>query len=130
MAYNHLPGRRHFTAFRSAAEEVAAAKAQRDVRTEPGISDTPNPTMASGLSLTSTESADLARKILAHERILQALIRHIAEEQPEVLARLKKTFGSSHDLGEYEQDHTSTRQYEDQFIQAVQSAVERGSDRR
>ena len=76
----------------------------------------------------SIETTELERRVLAHERILQSLIRHLAEGQPEVLARLKATFGAGHTLGQYEQNHTTTDQYGDQFIRSVEAAVIRGSD--
>jgi hypothetical protein len=69
------------------------------------------------------EATDLERRVLAHERMLQALIAHLAAESPTILARLKSTFGSGYDLGEYEQDFTSTQQYGDQFIRAIEAAV-------
>ncbi|NOW46465.1 hypothetical protein FHW96_002625 [Novosphingobium sp. SG751A] len=74
------------------------------------------------------EATDLERRVLAHERILQALIRHLAEGDPHIFARLKDTFGTGHDLGEHDQDHVSTNQYGDQFIRSIEAAVARGSD--
>jgi hypothetical protein len=76
------------------------------------------------------EDTDLERRVLAHERILQALIRHMAEEEPDFLARLERTFGSGHNLGEFEQDYTSTGHYEDHFIKSIEAAIERNSDAR
>lgn len=69
------------------------------------------------------ETTELERRVLAHERILQALIRHLAEDQPDVLGRLKTTFGAGHTLGQYEQDHTSAEQYGDAFIRSIEAAV-------
>ena len=74
------------------------------------------------------ENTDLERRVLAHERILRALIRHIAEEQPDILTRLKQTFGQGHNVGENEQDYMSTQQYGDQFIRAIESAIARQDD--
>jgi uncharacterized damage-inducible protein DinB len=74
------------------------------------------------------EDTELERRVLAHERILRALIRHMAEQEPEFLARLKKTFGRGHNLGEDEQDYTSTQQYADQFIRAIETAIDRKFD--
>ncbi|WCT80045.1 hypothetical protein [Novosphingobium humi] len=74
------------------------------------------------------EATDLERRVLAHERILQALIRHLAEGDPNIFARLKNTFGTGHDLGEHDHDHVSTNQYGDQFIRSIEAAVARGSD--
>jgi len=74
------------------------------------------------------ENTDLERRVLAHERILRALIRHIAEEQPDILMRLKQTFSLGHVLGENEQDYVSTQQYGDQFIRAIELAIARQAD--
>jgi hypothetical protein len=52
----------------------------------------------------------------------------MAEQEPEFLARLKKTFGRGHNLGEDEQDYTSTQQYADQFIRAIETAIDRKFD--
>lgn len=76
------------------------------------------------------ETTELERRVLAHERILQALIRHLAEAQPDVLGRLKATFGEGHTLGQYEQDHTSAEHYGEAFIRSIEAAVSRGSDLR
>lgn len=74
------------------------------------------------------ENTDLERRVLAHERILQALIHHMSEAQPDFLDRLKRTFGSSYTLGQHEQDFTSTRQYGEQFIDAIEKSIRTGHD--
>jgi hypothetical protein len=80
------------------------------------------------VSAMNIENTDLERRVLAHERILRALIRHIAEEQPDILMRLKQTFSLGHVLGEDEQDYVSTQQYGDQFIRAIELAIARKAD--
>ena len=74
------------------------------------------------------ENTDLERRVLAHERILRALIRHMAEAEPDFLTRLKRTFGRSQTLGQDEQDHVSTKQYGEQFIEAVEQAIRSNHD--
>ncbi|MEL6707547.1 MAG: hypothetical protein AAFP79_04640 [Pseudomonadota bacterium] len=69
------------------------------------------------------ENTDLERRVLAHERILQALIRHMAEGEPDFLSRLSRTFGRGHTLGQDEQDHVSTKQYGEQFIEAIERSI-------
>lgn len=69
------------------------------------------------------EDTDLERRVLAHARILQTLIRFLAEERPEILSRLRTAFGSGHNLGEYEQDFSTTEQYGDMFIRLVEREV-------
>ena len=70
------------------------------------------------------ENTDLERRVLAHERILQALIAHMAETKPKFLDRLKKIFARHHVLGADEQDFTGTEQYAEQFIRQIESLVE------
>jgi len=76
------------------------------------------------------ENTDLERRVLAHERILRALIRHMAEAEPDFLARLKRTFGRGNTLGQDDHDFTSTQQYGEQFIDAIEKAVHSGHDPR
>mgnify|MGYP001237362942 CR=1 FL=1 len=67
----------------------------------------------------------LERRVLAHERILLALIGHLCDDDAEILNQLKARFGSGHDLGTYEQDFTSTEHYSEQFIRRVEGEVDR-----
>ena len=66
------------------------------------------------------ENTDLERRVLAHERILQALIAHMAEAEPKFLDRLKETFTKHHTLGADEQDYTGTEQYAELFVREVE----------
>jgi len=130
-------GRRRFSAFRSAAEEVGMAD-KRDAAAETRLKYVLQQKAASpsasqkreqrNVSAMNIENTDLERRVLAHERILRALIRHIAEEQPDILMRLKQTFSLDHVLGEDEQDYVSTQQYGDQFIRAIELAIARQAD--
>jgi hypothetical protein len=67
----------------------------------------------------SVENTDLERRVLAHERILQVLIAHIAEADPSVLSRLEGVFKEQHVLGAHEQDYTDTAGYAEQFLHEV-----------
>lgn len=69
------------------------------------------------------EDTDLERRVLAHARILRTLIRFLAEERPEFLPRLKSAFGAGHNIGEYEQDFSSTEQYGDIFIRSIEREI-------
>jgi len=130
-------GRRRFSAFRSAAEEVRMAD-KRNAAAEGRLKCVLQQKAASlsasqkreqrNVSEMNIENTDLERRVLAHERILRALIRHIAEEQPDILMRLKQTFSLGHVLGEDEQDYVSTQQYGDQFIRAIELAITRQAD--
>lgn len=72
----------------------------------------------------TVENTDLERRVLAHERILQALIAHLAESQPMFLDRLRAVFSGHHTLGANEQDYTGTDQYADQFIRQIECLIE------
>jgi hypothetical protein len=67
------------------------------------------------------EDTDLERRVLAHERILQVLIAHLAEAEPKFLDRLKAVFTGHHTLGADEQEFTGTEQYADQFIRQIEN---------
>ncbi|HSM53287.1 MAG TPA: hypothetical protein VK839_03820 [Erythrobacter sp.] len=69
------------------------------------------------------EATDLERRVLAHARILQTLIRFLAEDKPEILERLQLAFGAGHNLGEYEQDYSSTEQYGDIFVKVIEQEI-------
>jgi hypothetical protein len=71
------------------------------------------------------ENTDLERRVLAHERILQVLISHMAESEPKFLDRLKAIFTRHHTLGADEQNFTGTEQYAEQFIRQIEILVER-----
>lgn len=134
----------NFSAFESAAQEARDCDTTRDAssrgRIQPPIAPaTSFPSLLErgghstakrslGVGRQPIERTELERRVLAHERILQALISHIAEEQPEILARLKATFGNGHNLGEYEQDYTSTEHYGDQFIRKIETLIARRLD--
>lgn len=102
-----------FTAFSSAAQNAAqqgeaAAQINRGPR---------------GPNAAPSEITTLERRVLAHERILLALIVRLAEADADILVQLKASFGSGHNLGEYEQDYVSTDHYGDYFIRSVERAI-------
>lgn len=70
------------------------------------------------------EETELERRVLAHARILRTLIRFLAEDRPDILERLKSAFGSGHNIGEYEQDFSSTEQYGDLFLRSIEREVQ------
>jgi hypothetical protein len=104
-----FPKHGRFSAFRSAAAEADDGASLRAREDRPG----------------AVETTHLERRVLAHERILQSLISHLAEADPEVLSRLKRAFGKGHNLGDYEQDFTSTEHYGDHFIRAIEAMTGR-----
>lgn len=78
-----------------------------------------------GANAAPSEVTVLERRVLAYERILMALIGHLAEDDSEILAQLKTRFGSGHNLGEYEQDFVSTGQYGEHLIRSIEAEVQR-----
>ena len=67
----------------------------------------------------AVENTDLERRVLAHEQILQALIAHMAEAEPEFITRLNRAFNNPDHLSRREQDYTDTAQYAEQFLREV-----------
>jgi hypothetical protein len=65
------------------------------------------------------EDTDLERRVLAHERILQALIAHMAESQPEFVERLDLAFAAQMRVSRPEHDFTDTDSYADRFIRGI-----------
>lgn len=76
-----------------------------------------------GANAKPSELTELERRVLAHERILQALLGHLADDDPVILEQLRKRFGSGHNIGECEQNYVSTDDYGAHFIRAVESEV-------
>ena len=75
------------------------------------------------------EGTDLERRVLAHERILQVLIAHMAETEPKLVAQLKAAFGEALPESRREYDFTDTDAYADQFVRKVVQLVERHGQR-
>src|ERR1700731_1876103 len=81
---------------------------------------------AQGGTVMDVENADLERRVLANEQILQVLIAHMAEAEPKFLDRLQQIFTKHHTLGAGEQDYTGTAAYAEQFIQQVVRLRDKG----
>ncbi len=78
-----------------------------------------------GANATPSEVTEVERRVLAHERILQALIGHLADDDYDILRQLKARFGNGHNLGQYEQNYVSTDDYGDHFIRSIEQEVDR-----
>lgn len=111
-----------FSAFSSARDE---ADQRPDILGSPGTSNADEG--RAGANSAPNEVTELERRVLAHERILLALIGHLADDDPEILRQLTVRFGSGHDLGRYEQNYVSTDDYGDHFIRSVETEVTRRS---
>ena len=70
-------------------------------------------------SLAEPEDTDLERRVLAHERVLQALIAHMAESEPKFVERLESAFGGPMRVSRREHDFTDTDAYAERFIRGI-----------
>lgn len=111
---------RSFSAFSSARDE-----ADRHPHETNSHGDTNVEEGRGGANAMPNEVTEVERRVLAHERILQALIGHLADDDPEILRQLKVRFGSGHNLGQYEQNYVSTDDYGDHFIRSIEQEVAR-----
>jgi hypothetical protein len=66
-----------------------------------------------------SESTDLERRVLAHERILQSLIAYMARTEPRFVDHLRGRFVDPMHMAQREHDHRETDDYAEEFIRAV-----------
>ena len=71
------------------------------------------------LSTTPAETTDLERRVLAHERVLQALIAYMARTEPRFIDHLRERFVEPMSMARHEHDHRETDDYAEEFIRAV-----------
>jgi len=71
------------------------------------------------LARTPIETTDLERRVLAHERVLQALIAYMARTEPRFIDHLKERFVEPMRMGQHEHDFRDTADYAEEFIRAV-----------
>ncbi|MFK4875003.1 hypothetical protein [Novosphingobium sp. ZW T3_23] len=76
-----------------------------------------------GANAIPREVTTLERRVLAHERILQALISDLAEDDPAIFKRLNSRFGAGHDLGTHEQDYVTTDHYCEHFLHCIEQQI-------
>ncbi|RYH07241.1 hypothetical protein [Tropicimonas sp. IMCC6043] len=67
----------------------------------------------------AAETTDLERRVLAHERILQALIAYMARTEPRFVDHLRERFVEPMSMARREHDHRETDDYAEEFIRAV-----------
>ncbi len=67
----------------------------------------------------AAETTDLERRVLAHERILQALIAYMAQSEPRFVDHLREQFVEPMSMARHEHDHRETDDYAEAFIRAV-----------
>lgn len=75
----------------------------------------------------SPEITDLERRVLAHERVLQALIAYMSRAEPRFVDHLRDRFVEPMKMARREQDHRDADDYAEEFIRAVMLIGERGN---
>ncbi|WP_235857927.1 hypothetical protein [Marimonas lutisalis] len=76
------------------------------------------------LTRTAAETTNLERRVLAHERILQALIAYMARTEPRFVDHLRERFVEPMRMVQHEHDYRETDDYAEEFIRAVMLLVE------
>lgn len=62
---------------------------------------------------------DLERRVLAHERVLQALIAYMSRSEPRFIEHLRKIFVEPMTMERHEQDYRGADDYAEEFIRAI-----------
>jgi hypothetical protein len=75
--------------------------------------------MNRAMPIASPETTDLERRVLAHERVLQALIAYMARTEPRFIDHLRERFVEPMSMARHEHDHRETDDYAEEFIRAV-----------
>lgn len=75
--------------------------------------------MNRAMPIASPETTELERRVLAHERILQALIAYMARTEPRFVDHLRERFVEPMSMARHEHDHRETDDYAAEFIRAV-----------
>ena len=71
------------------------------------------------MPIASPETTDLERRVLAHEKVLQALIAYMARSEPRFIDHLRERFVEPMRMAQHEHDHRETDDYAEEFIRAV-----------
>ncbi len=67
----------------------------------------------------SSDTTDLERRVLAHERVLQALIAYMARTEPRFIDHLRERFVEPMTMETREHDYRNSDDYAEEFIRAV-----------
>lgn len=76
------------------------------------------------LTRTAAETTDLERRVLAHEKVLQALIAFMARTEPRFIDHLRERFVEPMRMARHEHDYRETDDYAEEFIRAVMLLVD------
>ncbi|MFQ1702902.1 hypothetical protein ACJ5NV_20185 [Loktanella agnita] len=71
------------------------------------------------MSIASLETTAIERRVLAHERILQALTAYIARTELQFIDHLRARFVVPMRMAQHENDHRETDDHAEEFIRAV-----------
>jgi hypothetical protein len=94
----------------SNAADQRSRKVKRDLAPVPAVQTLPT---------SSVETTDLERRVLAHERVLQALIAYMSRAEPRFVDHLRKRFVEPMNLARTEHDYRDSDDYAAEFIRAV-----------
>jgi hypothetical protein len=75
--------------------------------------------MNRAMPMAPPETTDLERRVLAHEKVLQALIAYMARTEPRFMDHLRERFVEPMSMAQHEHDHRETDDYAEEFIRAV-----------
>ena len=65
------------------------------------------------------ETTELERRVLAHERVLQALIAYMSRTEPRFVDHLRERFVEPMSMARHEHDYRGSDEYAEEFIRAV-----------
>ncbi|WP_232830442.1 hypothetical protein [Oceanicella sp. SM1341] len=70
-------------------------------------------------SASRAERTELERRVLAHERVLQALIAYMSRTEPRFVDHLRERFVEPMRMARHEHDYRGADDYAEEFIRAV-----------
>lgn len=65
------------------------------------------------------EETSLERRVLAHERILQIVIAHLVQSEPNLLSRLNDVFITPMKMERCEHEYTNTESFAEECVRAI-----------
>jgi len=75
--------------------------------------------MNRAMPIASPETTELERRVLAQEKVLQALIAYMARTEPRFIDHLRERFVEPMKMKQHENDYRETDDYAEEFIRAV-----------
>lgn len=71
------------------------------------------------MPIPSRETTVLERRVLAHERVLQALIAYMARTEPRFIVHLRERFVEPISMARHKHEHRETDRYAEEIIRTV-----------